>query len=387
MGRWRHGLIVAMCLLLLPIAAPAADLRLAGDLRPGGEAYDQLADVAVLPDGSVIAVGSTFVAGSKTLKGWVVKASPEKTIDWELIFLEHHRSKLRAVVALEDGDVLVAGSYWPDARSPSLAYVARLDPDGRPRWAKAYGGPGNDEGNDIAVVADGGAIVVGYTAVEDVPRPLGWALRIGPDGGRQWETTFDSEPVVAVSRLADGDVALVGAVRPEGKSPDLWVARLGSGGALRWEQTFGGVEHDSANTVVGTADNGLFVAGETLSEGAGGADAWLLRLDAKGALVWQQTYGGLATDRITAIDIFDNGTIAVTGTTQEPGTDNFDLWAGILDGKGRPVAMGSLGGNRDDRGLGLAAAGEGNFVVSGMVQPPDQDQLIANGRILFIEVR
>ena len=67
------------------------------------------------------------------------------------------------------------------------------------------------------------------------------------------------------------------------------------------------------------------------------------------------------------------------------GTDDFDLWAGLIGADGAPEAMTTIGGNRDDRGLGLAVDGGRRFVVSGMAQPADTGQLIADGRVLFIE--
>ncbi|MCP4329997.1 MAG: hypothetical protein GY791_16340 [Alphaproteobacteria bacterium] len=385
-GRRLFAAVLGLAWLGAVPGAAAAELRVVDDLSAGGSAYDQLADVAVLPDGAVVAVGSTFLEGRDTLKAWAVRVAPDRTIAWELVFLEHFRSRLRAVSPLPGGDVLVAGTYWPDATQSSLAFVARLDPNGRTVWAKAFGGPGNDEAFAIAALGDGGAVVTGFTSLEGESRPVGWAFRVDAAGDRRWEATFDAEIVTDASLLADGDVALAGLVRVGGNAPDLWLARLGPGGERRWEKVFGGAAHDSANAVAATPDNGMVVGGETLSSGSGGADAWLLRVDGGGNLVWDRALGGTATDRIMALDLFDDGRIAATGTTQIAGTDNFDLWTLVLDADGKPLAATTTGGNRDDRGLGVVVTGAKGVVVSGMAQPADAKQLIANGRILFFEL-
>jgi hypothetical protein len=388
--RLRHsGATALLALLYVLVTAPlalAAEPVVVDDLRFGGPDYDQLAGVAVLADGSTVAVGSTFVAASSGFKGWVVKLAPDRALEWQLIFLEHRRSRLRAVAALPDGDILVAGTYWAEGAPTSLVFVARIAPDATLRWAKAWGGQGDDEGYGLVVTPDGRGTVVGSTTLDGATGPVGWALRFDGNGNRLWETTFDAEVVQAAAVLSDGDLALAGSARTPGQAADLWVARLDGDGKLRWQARFGGEAPDSASTVAATGDNGLVVGGETLSQGAGSADAWLLRLDPEGGRLWQRTVGGPAIDRINAVTLLDDGTIAAAGTATDGATGNVDLWVGLFADDGTPVASGTVGGDRDDRGLGIAAAGAGAFVVTGIAQPEDADGLVADGRILFYRV-
>jgi hypothetical protein len=66
--------------------------------------------------------------------------------------------------------------------------------------------------------------------------------------------------------------------------------------AAQWARTYGGASTDVANSVQPTADGGYIVAGSTSSFGAGGTDAWVLKLDASGSILWQKTYGGAGHD-------------------------------------------------------------------------------------------
>lgn len=54
---------------------------------------------------------------------------------------------------------------------------------------------------------------------------------------------------------------------------------------------------------VATADGGLLVAGVTESFGAGQGEAWLLRLDADGDIVWQTAVGGPAFDSASDVKL------------------------------------------------------------------------------------
>ena len=49
-----------------------------------------------------------------------------------------------------------------------------------------------------------------------------------------------------------------------------------------WDRTYGGAEYDVAHSIVALADGGFAVAGDTHSNGAGGNDMWVLRLDEAG---------------------------------------------------------------------------------------------------------
>lgn len=73
------------------------------------------------------------------------------------------------------------------------------------------------------------------------------------------------------------------------------------------ERTWGGPEFDEASGVATAPDNSVYVAGTTLSFGAGGRDAVLLKYDAAGTLLWQRTYGTGATEPGFPADEFAQG--------------------------------------------------------------------------------
>jgi hypothetical protein len=60
---------------------------------------------------------------------------------------------------------------------------------------------------------------------------------------------------------------------------------------LLQERTWGGSQFDAGAGVATAPDNSVYVTGTTLSFGAGDRDAFLLKYDATGGLVWQRTFG------------------------------------------------------------------------------------------------
>jgi len=63
------------------------------------------------------------------------------------------------------------------------------------------------------------------------------------------------------------------------------------GKSLRWERNFGGSDEDLGNKALVIDDGDIAVAGSTRSKGAGGRDAWIVRIDRFGEQVWEQFLG------------------------------------------------------------------------------------------------
>ena len=59
-----------------------------------------------------------------------------------------------------------------------------------------------------------------------------------------------------------------------------------------WTRTYGGSSADGAQALLQTRDGGLLLAGYTFSFGSAYANAYLVRTDASGNLLWSNAYGG-----------------------------------------------------------------------------------------------
>ena len=102
--------------------------------------------------------------------------------------------------------------------------------------------------------------------------------------------------------------------------------RLGPGGETLWERVLGGAGREAAWAVAGDGAGGALIAGTTTSRGAGGTDAWLLRLDATGATRRERVIGGVLWDHPAGIARDAAGRVAVAGTTTSAGAGYEDVW-------------------------------------------------------------
>ncbi|WP_373522504.1 helix-turn-helix domain-containing protein [Aquiflexum sp.] len=104
---------------------------------------------------------------------------------------------------------------------------------------------------------------------------------------------------------------------------DIEVTKKDKDGEILWQHTFGGTSYDRAGEVVCTEDGGCLVVGSTSSFGKGNYDVLLLKIDSRGELVWQKTYGGFFNEYGKSISKLpdDNGYV-IEGTQQTCDTPN-----------------------------------------------------------------
>ncbi|MDE2180364.1 MAG: hypothetical protein KGJ40_05895, partial [candidate division NC10 bacterium] len=217
-----------------------------------------------------------------------------------------------------DGGYIVAGYTTSFGAGNADAWVLKLDATGAVQWQKTYGGVGYDEATSIQQTTDGGYIVAGYTNSFGAGYQDAWVLKLDSTGTVVWQQTYggtDYDYATSIQQTTDGGYIVAGRTRSFGGAgfDDAWILKLNSTGTVEWQKTYGGTGGDEATSIQQTTDGGYIVAGST-SFGAGNADAWVLKLDAVGAVQWQRTYGGAANDYATSIHQTADGGYIVSGT-------------------------------------------------------------------------
>ncbi|MBN2893994.1 MAG: caspase family protein, partial [Bacteroidales bacterium] len=97
-------------------------------------------------------------------------------------------------------------------------------------------------------------------------------------------------------------------------------------GNLLWDTTYGGAGTDIANNILKHNNNEFLILGSTTSKGKGQEDAWLLKIDIEGNLLWEKTIGDNSSDIANSGFYTSNGNCIICGTTSSTGNGGYDAW-------------------------------------------------------------
>ncbi|RME29209.1 MAG: hypothetical protein D6806_01720, partial [Deltaproteobacteria bacterium] len=133
-------------------------------------------------------------------------------------------------------------------------------------------------------------LVVSDGQVDSQPDTVTITATQAPSGGG-WSATYGLEGTEEFEDiLATDDGGFVGAGLSDSYSAegdaDAVVVKIDGTGQVAWAYAYGGSQDDMAIDIEPAPDGGFVVAGWTRSFGAGGYDAWLLKIGATGQVEW-----------------------------------------------------------------------------------------------------
>src|SRR5690606_31887790 len=162
-----------------------------------------------------------------------------------------------------------------------------------------------------------------------------WLLKFSSSGNLEWQKTLggDQDDYLAdAKQTPEGDYILVGSSNSNISGDktensqggrDYWIMKLNSTGELIWQNTIGGDNDDSAHEIELTDDGGYIIGGTSASSISGdrtvynssNSDAWILKLDENGNILWQRAYDFLVNFSLSSLKITSDGGYIIGGTS------------------------------------------------------------------------
>ncbi|MFT4759633.1 MAG: putative repeat protein (TIGR01451 family) [Paraglaciecola sp.] len=234
------------------------------------------------PDNQFIIVGSSSGATS-TPNGVVVKMDVQGNILWEIILGLTDINTLYSVETTSDGGYIISGADQ-NLNFAYAMYIAKLDGDGNVEWEKAFNSGYIGWGNTVAQTPDGGYILVGS---EKVGFPPNFSdnirlIKISATGDTEWDKNYGEDDII--SEVAMGvQVAFDGGFVVTGfAGNDAFLMKTDNTGEVIWEKRYGNVEGDNGVYLQRLNDGYVFV-GTTAEVGNPTSDDILLvRTDTSG---------------------------------------------------------------------------------------------------------
>jgi uncharacterized delta-60 repeat protein len=294
---------------------------------------------------------------------------------------------------LPGGGALAFGHFDSVVTDFGAFWIFELDAYGNVLWQKSYGGTGTDSLRDARLCPDGGAILAGYSDSFGMAEDDVWILRLDSSGSTIWQSLCGGsnlDQAWSITRTREGGYILVGETHSFGAGDgDVLVMKLDEEGSVTWQRAYGGEDWDRALGILQTSDGGYVVVGHTASFGMGSQDAWVLKLDPDGAVIWQKAFGGEAWDQANDVLETDDGGIILAGHTQSFGADlhDYDVWIIRLNADGEPTWQKRYRESGWDEANAMEPTSDGGLILAGYTDswgsdPMDMDILLLKLDIL-----
>ncbi|MDJ0865974.1 MAG: DUF1566 domain-containing protein [Myxococcota bacterium] len=302
----------------------------------GGQYRDSASDVWPTADGGFLVAGET--ASFEPGGAWLVKLDAAGRVEWQTSYGDGGGT-IEAVREVSTGGYLLAGRIYSEATG-SDAWVVKLAPGGALEWQKRIGGPLDDWGMAVEESGSCGYLIAGATKSHAAGESDLWLFELDAAGDLVWEKTYGGANIEFFGGLVatrDGGIALSGATYSfDLGNGDFWVLKLDAAGTIEWERTYGldtaTIENgEDPARIAQTADGGFVLAGGSAPLPSGNVDAWVLKLDASGAIEWQQRFNTGADLQVDSVAPTGSGTL-VAGSWGGGGIRNG--WLMKLDASG-----------------------------------------------------
>jgi hypothetical protein len=304
----------------------------------GGEKTDVGFSLIQTSDGGYAIAGYTKSLGAGGEDVYVVKLDAKGNLQWTKTIGGPADEVGFSLIQTSDGGYAIAGKTESFGAGGADVYVVKLDAHGNLQWTKTIGGPASEAGSSLIQTADGGYAIAGYTTSFGAGLSDAYLVKLDANGNLQWTKTIggkDFEDGYSLIQTSDGGYVIAGYTRSFGAGgADVYVVKLDANGNLQWTKTIGGPESEEGNSIIQTSDGGYAIAGFTYSFGAGKTDVYVVKLDAKGNLQWTKTIGGPDDEAGLSLIQTSDGGYAIAGHTESFGAGGWDVYVVKLDKNG-----------------------------------------------------
>ena len=322
------------------------------------------------------------------------------------------------IIATQDGGFAVLGntkSIDGDLNGKNLPVsdllLIKYTADATPEWHATYGGSLDDRGHSLVQLSDGGYALLGYSMSQDGDASVNqgqhdnWVIRTDASGQLLWEKSFGFSGhdhayniiatqdggllfngfLVVTSSAGQGTSFQKGSSSARHGVGEFWVHKINLAGDIEWRQYFGGTNNDRSYDAVQTNAGDYIIVGTSesddvdISQPRGGYDVWVIKLNQRGQVIWERSFGGSEYDAANAVVLDQTENIYVFGNTFSEDQDissplgHSDMWLISLNQNGDLLSERNFGGSGFDVGRDLAFAPNGALWLVGYSQSEDID--------------
>jgi len=317
----------------------------------GGLYADYAYDVVEIEGVGYVAAGS-FAPGVYEHDIYVIKTDLNGNIIWDSTFGGAENDYARAILATDDGGVIVTGPEQSFPPEGTDIYTLRLNQNGGVVWSNIYGYESRAEvPQGMCRLVDGNYMIVAYGLGNEE-----WDIwKINPDGGVLNEVTVScSRSLSDIIATSDGGAMVIG--------DGLFLLKLDSNGDSLWTKVHAS---SSGRSVVQLDDGGYAALGEK-SYYLKGDDFRLIRLDQDGEIVWDKNYGNELDEFSYELKKTPDGGFVMVGYMYPSGgVEDRQVWVVRTDSNGDTLWTKAFGGEMGEIGYSIEPTADSGYIIAG----------------------
>lgn len=274
-----------------------------------------------------------------------------------------------------ESNFYIVGTTRLDDKSSTDYYVLQLNKYGELKNEFVFGWQHYDIGKDI-IVDENGIYVLGQTWDGGYGNNDMFLHKLNFEGDKKWSKFYggpNNELGHKFIKTIDGGFAMVGHNRSLDDFGDAYLVKSNQDGEIVWENHFGGryvdhgfdlIENQLGEFVLVGTLGGFFVANCCDFQNPD-ADIFIVKTNSLGEKIWEKTYGGSGHDWAKKVILAPDGGYFVCGSTQSQGAGSFDFFLMKIDEEGNEMWFKTYGGSDFDYGESIGINKEQNIFILG----------------------
>ncbi len=355
-------------ILFITSALLATETPITFDKTFGGKEDDVAKSVVKTDDGYLIAGKTKSFTSDRDFDAYLIKIDKKGQKLWSKIYGGDDDEEANEIIRFGNDYVFIGstGTYGNERLS---FYITRINGEGDIGWQVTYHRDEDDEYFGSAITTDGLNLVAAGTErhlnfMSSKINPL--IFQLDKNGTRGWRGYYggkDDDFANAIISTGDGYL-MAGETESYGHGDlDAYLVKLDKAGKEQWYAAYGGKNDDVAHDVIAIKD-GYLAVGTTDSFGLNRNDVYVIKTDKNGKKLWQKTYGGNRDDEGYAVTQSPDGGYVIVGRTESFSRRNgFDLYLFKIDSKGKLIWERTYGEESDDVGYDITATEDGYLIV------------------------
>ncbi len=258
---------------------------------------------------------------------WTIALSSEGEVLWSALYNDPESNQYdqpNAIAIDNQGNVFITGDCDVDPTSGIQKDVLTIayNSNGQLLWARKFDqATGLDRGEDIAYSSAGVITVCGRSSNggNDDYLVLGYDI----SGNLIWSQILDSggtDRGTSVDVATDGSIYTTGRFG-NGNDDDFYTLKIAANGSILWTRIFDFVEDDRADLIRVGSNGNVYVAGRSDANATAvvNYNYRVVVYNAASTQLWTVQYEGtgFGDDLVSAMDVYSDGAVAVTGISDQ----------------------------------------------------------------------